>query len=80
VRAGWIPGIHKIGFDSSIDTILLEHHVRNREGFAEGAILAAKWIIGKNGFYEFKEVLDSMLKEKGKIKNLRPSHEKNSKP
>jgi len=44
----------------------LEHVARNRNGFAEGALLAAKWIKGKKGFYEFQEVLNDILeKENG---------------
>lgn len=58
VRAGHIPGTHAVSFDSAVDTIRLEHTARNREGFAEGAILAAKWIAGKKGFLEFREMLN----------------------
>jgi len=43
-RAGLIPGIHEIGFDSAADTITLRHSARNREGFARGALEAARWI------------------------------------
>ncbi len=57
VRAGYIPGTHIVSFDSTVDTIRLEHTARNREGFAEGALLAAKWIAGRKGFYEFREML-----------------------
>ena len=55
-RAGTIPGIHEIGFDSGADTITLRHTARSREGFARGALKAAQWIIGKKGFYEFGEI------------------------
>ncbi|MGH7456025.1 MAG: 4-hydroxy-tetrahydrodipicolinate reductase, partial [bacterium] len=58
VRAGYIPGTHAVSFDSAVDTIRLEHTARNREGFAEGAFLAAKWIAGRKGFYEFREMLN----------------------
>ena len=56
-RAGAIPGIHEIGFDSAADTITLRHTARSREGFALGAIKAAEWVSGKKGFYEFGDVL-----------------------
>ena len=56
-RAGAIPGTHQIGFDSSADTITLTHTARNREGFARGALQAARWIAGKQGFYEFSDIL-----------------------
>ncbi len=57
VRAGHIPGTHVVSFDSAVDTIRLEHTARNREGFAEGALFAAKWIAGREGFYEFREII-----------------------
>ena len=56
-RAGAHPGIHEIGFDSSADTITLRHTARSREGFAQGALRAAKWLIGKKGFYEFSDIV-----------------------
>jgi 4-hydroxy-tetrahydrodipicolinate reductase len=56
-RAGAHPGTHEIGFDSPADTITLRHSARSREGFARGALKAAKWIIGKKGFHEFSEIV-----------------------
>ena len=56
-RAGTVPGTHEIGFDSASDTITLRHTARSREGFARGALQAARWVIGKKGFYEFGEIL-----------------------
>ena len=56
-RAGKVPGTHEIGFDSAADTITLRHQARSRVGFASGALTAARWIAGKSGFYEFREVL-----------------------
>jgi 4-hydroxy-tetrahydrodipicolinate reductase len=56
-RAGRVPGTHEIGFDSNADTITLRHTARGREGFARGALQAARWIAGKKGFYEFSETL-----------------------
>jgi 4-hydroxy-tetrahydrodipicolinate reductase len=56
-RAGKVPGTHEIGFDSAADTVTLRHVARSREGFATGALHAAKWIIGKQGVYEFGETL-----------------------
>ncbi len=55
-RAGPIPGTHQIGFDSEADTITLEHRARSRAGFAHGALRAARWMIGRQGFYEFSQV------------------------
>ncbi|MEQ1947313.1 MAG: dihydrodipicolinate reductase C-terminal domain-containing protein [Bryobacteraceae bacterium] len=56
-RAGRHPGTHDIGFDSAADTITLRHAARSREGFARGALKAAQWIVGKQGVFEFTEVL-----------------------
>jgi 4-hydroxy-tetrahydrodipicolinate reductase len=55
-RAGAHPGTHEIGFDSSADTITLRHTARSREGFARGALQAARWLTGKRGFHEFSEI------------------------
>jgi len=55
-RAGAHPGTHEIGFDSSADTITLRHTARSREGFARGALQAARWLTGKKGFHEFSEI------------------------
>lgn len=60
-RAGHIPGTHRVGFDSRADHITLEHVARSREGFAEGALMAARWIVGRKGVYEFTEVFDEIL-------------------
>jgi 4-hydroxy-tetrahydrodipicolinate reductase len=63
-RAGFIPGTHRVGFDSVADQITLTHTARSREGFAAGALLAARWIIGRVGVYEFSEAFDEILKER----------------
>jgi 4-hydroxy-tetrahydrodipicolinate reductase len=60
-RAGYVPSVHQVGFDSEADTIHLEHRARNRHGLADGALRAARWIAGRKGFYEFREVLDELL-------------------
>ena len=60
-RAGYVPSEHSVGFDSPADTIHLQHRARNRQGFAEGALLAAGWIAGRGGFHDFEEVLDDVL-------------------
>lgn len=62
-RAGFIPGTHRIGFDSENDQILLTHTARTRNGFADGALLAAKWITERRGFYEFGDVLDTLISD-----------------
>ena len=61
IRSGYIPGTHSLTFDSKVDSIKLEHCARSREGFAEGAILAAKWIQNRKGFYAFQDVVEDIL-------------------
>lgn len=61
-RAGHIPGTHRVGFDSAADQITLTHMARSREGFAAGALLAARWIIGRTGVFEFSEVIEEVLR------------------
>lgn len=63
-RAGAHPGTHEIGFDSPADSITLRHTARSREGFAQGALQAARWIAGKQGVFEFREILGE-LRRKG---------------
>lgn len=60
-RAGYIPGTHRVGFDSAADQITLEHVARSREGFAAGALMAAEWIVGRTGLFEFSEVFDEIV-------------------
>lgn len=60
-RAGFIPGTHRVGFDSEADQVLLTHTARSRQGFASGALLAAHWIVGREGVFEFSEVIDEIL-------------------
>ena len=60
-RAGYIPGSHTVGYDSEADTLAISHVARSRAGFAEGAVIAARWIAPRKGFYEFSEVIDEQL-------------------
>ena len=62
-RAGAHPGTHEIGFDSAADTLTVRHTARSREGFARGALQAARWVAGKQGFYEFSDILFSEVDE-----------------
>ena len=63
-RAGYIPGTHRVGFDSEADQVLLTHTARSRQGFASGALLAAHWIVGRTGVFEFGEVIDEILQRR----------------
>jgi len=55
-REGDAVGMHELVFNSSADRIYLCHDAKSRLGFAEGAVRAAEWLVGKAGFYEFRAV------------------------
>ena len=57
VRTGSVPGTHELIFDGAFEQIRLEHVARDRRVFADGALLAAKWIIGKQGVFTMEDVL-----------------------
>jgi len=60
-RVGAVPGLHQVVFDSAIDTISITHSARNRSGFAEGALLAAEWIINKKGLYNIDDLMQAVI-------------------
>jgi len=53
-----VPGTHTVTYNSNIDLIEIKHLAHNREGFALGAVIAAEWIVGKQGVFTMKEVLN----------------------
>jgi len=55
-REGDVVGMHELTLDSPNDTIYLCHDAKSRRGFAEGAVRAAEWLVGKRGFFDFKDV------------------------
>lgn len=55
-REGDVTGTHTLELASSGDRIVLTHDAKSRRTFAEGAVLAAEWIAGKKGFYDFKDI------------------------
>jgi len=59
-REGDIPGIHTLELSSSGDRIVLTHEAKSRRAFAEGAVLAAEWIVGKTGFFDFKDIFGQL--------------------
>ena len=56
-RAGSIPGTHTVGFDGPSDSVTLTHTVRDRAVFARGALEAARWLIGKRGWFTMRDLL-----------------------
>lgn len=57
-RIAEVPGTHSIFYKSAVDEIEIKHTAFNRQGFALGAVVAAEWIIGKNGVFSMKDVLN----------------------
>ncbi len=56
-REGKVPGTHIVSYESAIDTIEIKHEAKGREGFASGAILAAAWLLDKQGVFGMKDLL-----------------------
>tara|TARA_B100000809_G_scaffold63282_1_gene59965 strand:- start:10014 stop:10715 length:702 start_codon:yes stop_codon:yes gene_type:complete len=57
IRSPEVPGTHTITYNSIVDKIDIKHTAHNRQGFALGAVVAAEWIIGKQGVFSMKDVL-----------------------
>jgi 4-hydroxy-tetrahydrodipicolinate reductase len=57
LREGEVPGTHRVRWAGAVDELALEHRAHSRDGFAAGALLAARWLPGRRGVYEMKDVL-----------------------
>ena len=57
MRVGSVPGTHEFVFDAAFEQIHLQHIARDRRVFAEGALVAAAWLIGKHGVFTMRDVL-----------------------
>ena len=62
LRIDSVPGTHTVIYDSEVDAIEFKHTAHNRTGFALGAVLAAEWIQGKQGFFTAKDMFDFDIK------------------
>ncbi len=58
LRKDEVPGTHTVTWNSAIDSISFTHTAHNRQGFANGAVMAAEWIIGKQGAYTMQDMLN----------------------
>ena len=58
VRTGSVPGTHELIFDGMFEQLSLTHVARDRRVFAEGALQAAAWLIGKKGVFTMRDVLE----------------------
>lgn len=56
-RAGSIPGMHEVGFDGAAETVTLTHTVRDRSVFAHGALEAARWLHGRQGWFTMRDMI-----------------------
>ena len=59
-REGDVAGIHTLELSSGGDRIVLTHEAKSRRAFAEGAVLAAEWIVSKTGFFDFKDIFSQL--------------------
>lgn len=59
-REGEILGIHVVQARSDTDCLELRHEAFSRRGFAEGAVRAAEWIVGKTGCWDFQEIVTKL--------------------
>ena len=57
IRTGSVPGIHELIFDAPFETVTLTHTARDRRAFAEGALVAAGWLVDRTGVFTMRDVL-----------------------
>ena len=57
VRVGHVPGTHEVIFDGAFEQFRLVHEARDRRVFALGALVAARWIVGRRGVFSLDDVL-----------------------
>jgi 4-hydroxy-tetrahydrodipicolinate reductase len=63
VRVGHVPGTHEVVFDAPFEQVRLVHEARDRRVFAEGALVAARWLVGRRGVYTMADVLSGSAVE-----------------
>lgn len=56
-REGEVPGTHVVKFKSDVDEIVVSHEAFSRQGFAEGAVVAALMTEGLTGVHTFNELI-----------------------
>lgn len=57
IRTGSVPGTHELILDAGFEQLSLTHVARDRRVFAEGALTAADWVVGKRGVFTMRDVL-----------------------
>jgi len=58
IRTGSVPGTHELIFDGPFEQLSITHLARDRRVFADGALRAADWVVGKHGVFTMRDVLD----------------------
>jgi len=61
IRTGHVPGTHQVVFDAPFEQVRLTHEARDRRVFAEGALVAARWLVGRRGVFTMADVLDASV-------------------
>lgn len=61
IRHGEVPGIHRVTWESDVDSITLEHSAKSRMGFALGAVMAAEWLKDRPGFHSIDEMMNEII-------------------
>lgn len=57
VRVGHVPGTHTLVFDGPFEQVTLTHEARDRRVFADGALRAAEWLVGRRGVFTMRDLV-----------------------
>ncbi|HYW51584.1 MAG TPA: dihydrodipicolinate reductase C-terminal domain-containing protein [Gemmatimonadaceae bacterium] len=60
VRVGHVPGVHTLVLDAAFEQVTLTHEARDRRVFADGALVAARWMMKRTGSYTMLDVVRDM--------------------
>ncbi len=66
IRHAEVPGIHRVTWESDVDSISIEHSAKSRFGFALGAVMAAEWLKGRPGFHTIDEMMNEIINPQSK--------------
>lgn len=64
IRHAEVPGIHRVCWESDVDSIAIEHSAKSRDGFALGAVMAAEWLADKEGFQSIDIMMNDIISPK----------------
>ena len=67
LREGTVPGTHTVRYDSDVDQIEITHVAHSRQGFALGAVVAAEWLVGREGLFGMDDLLGNNDRVSGTI-------------